>query len=126
VILEGSVYDGKIAFDRPEHRVLVMRLWPRGIRRAAVDTWVKDAAPTRELLEAYHDGLPWSAFEQRYRAEILEQRPHVLEDLRQLEREHRIIRLLCYERMPPESHCHRLVLKELLEDAEVGRPGLST
>jgi uncharacterized protein YeaO (DUF488 family) len=115
VIREASIYDRKLAFDTPGHRVLVMRIWPRGVRRTAADTWLKDAAPSRELLDAYHHGLSWAEFERRYRGEILEQRPHVLQALRGLEREHEIIWLLCQERIPPEEHCHRLLLKELLE-----------
>jgi uncharacterized protein YeaO (DUF488 family) len=115
VIREASIYDRKLAFDTPGHRVLVMRIWPRGVRRSAADTWLKDAAPSRELLEAYHAGLAWEEFERQYRAEILQQRPHVLEALHDLEREHELIWLLCHERIPPDEHCHRLVLKQLLE-----------
>ena len=115
MIREASIYDRKIGFDTPGHRVLVMRLWPRGVRRDAIDTWLKDAAPSRTLLETYHAGLTWPEFERRYRAEILGERPHVLEQLHRLEQEHEIIWLLCHERMPPEAHCHRTVLKELLE-----------
>jgi uncharacterized protein YeaO (DUF488 family) len=117
VIREASVYDRKVLFDTPGHRVLVMRLWPRGMRREAADTWLKDASPSRELLDAYHGGLPWAEFEQRYRFEILNERPHVLDELRRLEREHEIIWLLCHERIPPETHCHRQILKDLLETA---------
>ena len=115
VIREASVYDRKLAFDTPGHRVLVMRLWPRGVRRDSIDIWLKDAAPSRELLAAHHGGLPWVDFERDYRAEILEQRPGVRAELRQLERDHGIVWLLCTERIPPDAHCHRLVLKELLE-----------
>ena len=115
MIREASIYDRKLAFDTPGHRVLIMRIWPRGVRRSAVDTWLKDASPSRELLDAYHAGLPWSDFERRYEAEIVDERPHVLEELRQLEREHEIVWLLCHERIPPETHCHRLVLKAMLE-----------
>jgi uncharacterized protein YeaO (DUF488 family) len=112
---EASVYDRKVAFDAPGHRVLIMRLWPRGVPRAAIGTWLKDAAPSRELLEAYqHRGLPWPEFEQRYRSEILQDRPQVLETLRALEQQHGVIWLLCHERIPPEEHCHRLVLLDLL------------
>ena len=41
-----------------EHRVLVDRLWPRGVKKAAVDfdEWAKDAAPSAELRRWYgHD-----------------------------------------------------------------------
>ena len=120
MIREASVYDKKVAFDTPGHRVLVMRLWPRGVRRNAIGTWLKDASPSNALLDAYHAGLPWPEFERRYRAEILEQRPHVLEELHRLEREHEIVWLLCHERIPPEQHCHRLVLKQLLDTSSPG------
>jgi uncharacterized protein YeaO (DUF488 family) len=117
VIREASIYDRKVGFDTPGHRVLVMRIWPRGVRRDAVDTWLKDASPSRELLDAYHAGLAWPEFGQRYRVEIQQERPHVLDELRRFEHEHEIIWLLCHERVPPEPHCHRLVLKALLEAA---------
>jgi uncharacterized protein YeaO (DUF488 family) len=115
VIREASIYDKKVAFDTPGHRVLIMRLWPRGVRRTAIDTWLKDASPSNALLDAYHAGLSWTEFARRYRQEILEERPHVLAELHRLEEEHEIVWLLCHERIPPEEHCHRLVLKGLLE-----------
>jgi uncharacterized protein YeaO (DUF488 family) len=114
MIREACIRDRKLAFDSPGYRVLVMRLWPRGVRRGAANAWIKDAAPSRELLEAYHRGLPWPEFEQRYRAEMLEERPHVLAELLALEREHGLIILLCHEQIPPEEHCHRQVLLDLL------------
>ena len=120
---EASVYDRKVAFDAPGHRVLIMRIWPRGIPRTAIGTWLKDAAPSRELLDAYHHGgLAWSELEQRYRSEILRDRPQVLDTLRKLEREHEIVWLLCHERIPPEEHCHRLVLLDLLSSETPPRP----
>jgi uncharacterized protein YeaO (DUF488 family) len=120
---EASVRDRKLAFDSPGYRVLVMRLWPRGVRRGAAHAWLKDAAPSRELLDAYHAGLPWPEFEQRYRAEILEQRPHVLDELLGLEREHGLIILLCHEQIPPEEHCHRQILLDLLTEARGRQSG---
>ncbi len=96
-------------------RVLVMRRWPRGIRKSAVDVWLKDAAPSQELLDAYHHaGLTWDEFAGRYRGEMLQERPHVLDELRRLEREHGNVTLLCFERIPPAEHCHREVLLSLL------------
>jgi uncharacterized protein YeaO (DUF488 family) len=113
MITHGSVYD-RDRDERSGWRVLIMRRWPRGVRKEQVDAWLKDAAPSRELLDGYHhQGLPWSEFEARYRAEI-HTRPAVLDEIRALEREHGEVRLLCYERMPPEEHCHRLTLLEML------------
>jgi uncharacterized protein YeaO (DUF488 family) len=112
---QASVYDRKVAFDAPGHRVLIMRIWPRGVPRTAIGTWLKDAAPSRELLDSYHHReLRWPEFEQRYRSEILDERPQVLDTLRALEQQHDIVWLLCHERIPPEDHCHRLILLELL------------
>lgn len=54
--------------------------------------------------------------ERRYRAEIVHERPQVLDQLRALEREHGTLMLLCHERIPPNEHCHRLTLAERLSD----------
>ena len=113
---EASVYDRKVAFDAPGHRVLIMRLWPRGIKASSVDTWLKDAAPSRDLLNAYHAGLPWEEYVARYREEILTERPHVLGELRALEHEHGLVWLLCTEKVPPQPHCHRFALLDLLAE----------
>ncbi|MGH7314334.1 MAG: DUF488 domain-containing protein, partial [Candidatus Rokuibacteriota bacterium] len=50
-IRTGRIYDapGK----RDGARVLIMRLWPRGIRKARVDTWLKDLGPSLPLLRAF-------------------------------------------------------------------------
>lgn len=54
-------------------RVLVDRLWPRGMSKeeAAVDHWAKEAAPSHELRRWFgHDPARWDAFQQRYRDEL--------------------------------------------------------
>ena len=66
------VYD---ADDRSDagHRVLVDRLWPRGVTRAdaTLDEWLKDAAPSAELRRWYgHDVQLFEEFARRYRAEL--------------------------------------------------------
>jgi uncharacterized protein YeaO (DUF488 family) len=115
MIRHGSIYASKERSDTDGLRVLVMRQWPRGVRRERIDLWLKDAAPSRALLDAYnHAGLGWAEFEQRYRAEILEQRPEVLQHLRGLEAAHGVLTLLCHEQIPPREHCHREVLVDLL------------
>lgn len=61
------------ATDADGFRVLVDRLWPRGVskQRAAIDLWAKDAAPSTELRRAFHhDGLGWEAFAAAYRSEL--------------------------------------------------------
>jgi uncharacterized protein YeaO (DUF488 family) len=63
--------------DRPAPgegtRVLVDRLWPRGLRKdeAPLDAWLKDAAPSTELRRWFHGpGGDWETFAERYRAEL--------------------------------------------------------
>jgi uncharacterized protein YeaO (DUF488 family) len=54
-------------------RVLVDRIWPRGLRKeaAALDEWLKDAAPTTELRQWYaHDPAKFDEFCRRYAAEL--------------------------------------------------------
>ncbi len=56
-------------------RVLVERLWPRGLskKRAAVDLWLKDVAPSPELRKWFgHDPARWEQFQKRYRGELRE------------------------------------------------------
>jgi uncharacterized protein YeaO (DUF488 family) len=67
-------------------RVLVDRLWPRGVRKseAAIDCWLKEVAPSSELRRWFgHDPARWEEFERRYRAE-LSARPELLDRLRAL------------------------------------------
>jgi uncharacterized protein YeaO (DUF488 family) len=117
MIQHASVYDSKRISEFDGLRVLVMRRWPRGVRKERTDLWLKEAGPSSELLHAYtHAGLGWYEFERRYRAEMAE-RPEVLERLRALEREHGTLTLLCHERIPPSQHCHRQLLAGLLAAA---------
>lgn len=54
-------------------RILVERLWPRGLRRedAAIDHWVKDVSPSPDLRKWYgHQPDLWPEFQKRYRAEL--------------------------------------------------------
>lgn len=65
------VYDP--AADDDGLRVLVDRLWPRGMRkeRAAVDHWAKELAPSSELRRWFHrNPEAWDAFVAAYRAEL--------------------------------------------------------
>ncbi len=54
-------------------RVLVDRLWPRGLAKdvARLDEWCKDVAPSKELRTWYgHRGERYAEFAERYRAEL--------------------------------------------------------
>jgi len=61
------------ASDEDGFRILVDRLWPRGLtkEKAAVDLWLKEVAPSAELRKWFgHDPKKWSEFQRRYRAEL--------------------------------------------------------
>ena len=82
----------KRVYEPPEPsdgtRVLVERLWPRGLSkaRAHVDLWLKDIAPSPQLRTWYsHDPARYAEFRRRYEAE-LDSKPasDALEELREL------------------------------------------
>ncbi len=69
----------KRAYEEPGrddgHRILVDRLWPRGLARqqAKIDEWLKDVAPSSELRRWFaHDPRKWTEFERRYFDELHE------------------------------------------------------
>ncbi len=72
-------------------RVLVDRLWPRGLSKdaAALDHWCRDVAPSSELRKWYgHDPARFAEFAERYRAELDDpDRAAALAALRRLSRE---------------------------------------
>jgi DNA-3-methyladenine glycosylase len=81
--------------DDDGFRVLVDRLWPRGLTkdRARVDLWLKDVAPSAELRRAFHhDDLAFDDFARRYRAELADN--PAVEDLRRVTAEHDVVTLV--------------------------------
>lgn len=76
------VYDPPAPADG--RRILVDRLWPRGLRRdkARIDLWLKEIAPSDELRRWFgHTAEKWPEFRERYAAE-LDARPQVVAELR--------------------------------------------
>jgi uncharacterized protein YeaO (DUF488 family) len=77
----------KRAYDAPEtsdgYRVLVDRLWPRGISKEGIkiDLWLKEIAPSDDLRKWFgHDPEKWNEFKKRYFKE-LDDRPDVVKQL---------------------------------------------
>ena len=67
----------KRAYEKPDKtdgtRILVDRLWPRGLtkRKAAIDLWLKEIAPSTELRKWFgHDPKKWRHFRGRYQTEL--------------------------------------------------------
>src|SRR5690348_7370684 len=78
IIRTASVYEFRKvpAEQRAEYglRVLIMRKWPRGIRRTNVNVWMPSAAPSDESLDAWHaKKITWESFLQQYRQDQLAQ-----------------------------------------------------
>ncbi len=95
-------------------RILVDRLWPRGIRKedAGLDDWMKDIAPSNELRKWFnHDPGRWEEFVARYRRE-LEGRAALVSRLADLAQKGRLT-LLYGAR--DEKHNNAVVLKAYLE-----------
>jgi len=101
-------------------RILVDRLWPRGISkaRAALALWCRDAAPSTELRRWFgHDPDRWAAFRERYRAE-LRANDAALSSLRDLIRRGPVTLLYAAR---DEDHNEAVVLRDvLLEQAGAG------
>jgi len=95
-------------------RVLVDRLWPRGLRKqdAQLDLWLREVAPSTSLRKWFaHDSAKWEEFQRRYFEELREHLEAVAE-LRRLAKDQRVT--LVYAARD-EQHTHAAVLKRFLE-----------
>ena|GEM_PF-975868 len=66
--------------DQGEIRVLVDRVWPRGVRKdsLALDRWAKEVAPSAELRRWFaYDPRKWPKFQRRYREELVARTPEL-------------------------------------------------
>ena len=109
----------KRVYDKPANedgaRVLVDRLWPRGMTKEAVkiDLWMKEVAPSDALRKSFsHDLEKWPEFQERYRAE-LKQKNELLAKLKKIEKEHGTLTLLFGAK--DEEHNQAVVLAEVLK-----------
>src|SRR5436853_4320587 len=97
-------------------RVLIMRYWPRGIRKERVDVWLRELAPVIPLLRSFLDGkITWAQYRPRYRAGL--KRPEAqaaLAEVRALARTGPVT-LLCGCADP--RRCHRTLLQKHLLDS---------
>ena len=94
-------------------RVLVDRLWPRGLtkEKAAVDHWMKEVAPSSDLRKWFgHDPDRWTEFKRRYKAE-LRQHKDLLAEIRTLNKQGTVTLLFGAH---DEEHNDAVVLREVL------------
>jgi uncharacterized protein YeaO (DUF488 family) len=114
-ILIKRAYDPAAPGDG--YRVLVDRLWPRGIRKQALplDEWNKEVAPSTELRQWFgHDPERWAEFQQRYRRELSDAQHQTA--MRSLLKSagHRSLTLIYAAK--DLQHNHALVLQAALRD----------
>jgi uncharacterized protein YeaO (DUF488 family) len=112
----------KRAYDPPApddgRRVLVDRIWPRGIARddLRIEAWLKDLAPSPGLRKWFgHDPDRWQKFKERYARELDQRRPDALAQLVELTKAGRITLVFGAK---DTQHNNAVALKEYLE----GRP----
>jgi len=106
------VYEAAASSDGS--RVLVERLWPRGVRKAnlRIDTWLKEIGPSNDLRQWFaHDPKKWDVFRERYFAE-LDSKPKVWKGLVHAARRGPIT--LIYSSRDPE-HNNAVALKDYLQ-----------
>ena len=106
------IYDPPASEDG--RRVLVDRLWPRGVAKdaARLDDWLKEIAPSDELRKWFgHDPAKWEEFRGRYRTE-LQSHAETLATLRAAAKKGTITLLYAAK---DEEHNNAVVLKELLD-----------
>jgi uncharacterized protein YeaO (DUF488 family) len=111
----------KRVYDKPArgdgYRVLVDRLWPRGLSKsqAALHVWLRDLAPSDELRRWFHARPEsWLTFRKRYLKELgLPEAAEALEELYRLAHGKRNLTLLFASKS--EQHNNAVVLKDLLD-----------
>jgi uncharacterized protein YeaO (DUF488 family) len=97
-------------------RIMIDRLWPRGVKKTAVDLWLRDVAPSDALRNWFHHEEPrWPAFRARYRKELAANKAAVAE----LRKAVKVTATLLYGARD-EKHNQAVVLAEYLKAGRAG------
>ena len=115
MIMIKRIYDPPSQGDGK--RILVDRLWPRGIKKAEarIDEWLKDIAPSDKLRKWFaHDPAKWPAFREKFRKELAD-RKDILERLRK-EASKGTVTLLFSAK--DTAHNNAVALKEIIEQRD--------
>ncbi len=114
-ILVRRAYEPRLPEDG--RRVLVERLWPRGIRKEKlfISAWLKELAPSTELRQWFaHDPARWEEFQRRYRDELRGERQRELLDELAQEASRRNLTLIYSSR--EERFNNAVALRDLIEE----------
>jgi len=106
------------------YRLLICRYRPRGITRKEEtwDGWCTELAPTKELHADFYGksgaAITWDEYRQRY-LQLMESQTELIDELAAMVAEGKTITLLCSSACEDATHCHRTLLKELIEERVV-------
>jgi uncharacterized protein YeaO (DUF488 family) len=96
-------------------RILVDRLWPRGMSKAKehLNLWLKEIAPSTELRKEFgHDPKKWDSFKKKY-AEELKDKKDLIHQIKELEKKHKIVTFVYGAK--DEQYNNAVALKEIVE-----------
>jgi uncharacterized protein YeaO (DUF488 family) len=131
-VLRTASVSSPIVRDYDGLRILVTRYIPRGCRRTRFDVWMANLGPSERLLKAFNaKELDWKAFNARYEAELFEAAPldkynpriknhgqkFTLRLLKKLA-QRQPVTLMC-QCAEDEPHCHRHLLKYILNSRKI-------
>jgi uncharacterized protein YeaO (DUF488 family) len=109
----------KRVYEKPDRddgwRVLVDRLWPRGMKKEAahLDAWLKEVAPSNALRKWFgHDPEKWGEFQKKYRVELRKQK-ELIAELKQMEKKKGTLTLLFGAK--DQEHNEAVVLAAVLK-----------
>lgn len=111
--VQKSIYDPKERTDGK--RILVMRYWPRGVRKSAIDLWIREVGTSPALIKDWKTGrITWAQFKQRYMKEMKGSSQREAVKMIAGYAKSQPVSLLCTDKDP--ERCHRSLLKDLVED----------
>lgn len=105
----------EVADKQDGFRILIDRLWPRGMSKEKehLDLWLKEIAPSTQLRKEFgHDPAKWAFFKREYTKE-LENKKDLLEQIKNLVKEHKAVTLIYGAK--DEIYNNAVILKEILE-----------
>lgn len=98
------------------YRILVDRLWPRGVTkaRAKIDEWAKDITPSTDLRKWYSHEVPkWPVFQQMYAEELKKNEGTTLRAIKDKQEKETVTLVYAAK---DEAHTHALVLKDFIQN----------
>jgi uncharacterized protein YeaO (DUF488 family) len=97
-------------------RVLITRFYPRGIKKTHFDIWIRELAPSKQLLNEYKNNKKtWKEFVKIFKTELERNKEslQVINDLK-IKSKSKNVTLLCFEK--EGTPCHRHLLKKIIQN----------